>query len=145
MFFLIFLLLSVNVGEITTLEVILTSIKFYDRSIPKFGFMLKNKDSKGSFQMISGIETLILEENEFFEVVYINGLLEANTSIHNHGQTPPFRFDGVPFISNDPILPGESLYFKYLPSGGTYWLHSHYGIQEDQGKTFFLNFRKSFI
>ncbi len=51
--------------------------------------------------------------------------------IHWHGLTPPWRQDGVPGISGPPIQPGGSAEYDFpLRFGGTYWMHSHEGLQE---------------
>jgi FtsP/CotA-like multicopper oxidase with cupredoxin domain len=51
--------------------------------------------------------------------------------IHWHGLTPPWRQDGVPGISGPPIPPaGHAEYDFPLRFGGTYWMHSHEGLQE---------------
>ncbi len=51
--------------------------------------------------------------------------------IHWHGLTPPWRQDGVPGISAPPISPGGSANYDFkLRFGGTFWMHSHQGLQE---------------
>ena len=51
--------------------------------------------------------------------------------IHWHGLTPPWRQDGVPGISGPPIPPGGHAEYDFpLRFGGTYWMHSHQGLQE---------------
>jgi FtsP/CotA-like multicopper oxidase with cupredoxin domain len=51
--------------------------------------------------------------------------------IHWHGLTPPWRQDGVPGISGPAIPPGGSADYDFpLRFGGTYWMHSHQGLQE---------------
>ncbi|MGQ0446368.1 MAG: multicopper oxidase family protein [Beijerinckiaceae bacterium] len=51
--------------------------------------------------------------------------------LHWHGLTPPWRQDGVPDISGPAIPPGGSAGYDFpLRRGGTYWMHAHYGFQE---------------
>jgi FtsP/CotA-like multicopper oxidase with cupredoxin domain len=39
--------------------------------------------------------------------------------------------DGVPFVTQNPIAPGKSFRYDFpLKQSGTYWMHSHYGLQE---------------
>ena len=39
--------------------------------------------------------------------------------------------DGVPFVTQDPIAPGESFRYDFpLEQSGSYWMNSHYGLQE---------------
>jgi FtsP/CotA-like multicopper oxidase with cupredoxin domain len=51
--------------------------------------------------------------------------------IHWHGLTPPWQQDGVPGVSGPPIPPGGSADYDFpLRFGGTFWMHSHQGLQE---------------
>ena len=60
--------------------------------------------------------------------------LEDTTSIHWHGILLPFQMDGVPGVSFDGIAPGETFEYQYpVRQHGTYWYHSHSGLQEQLG------------
>jgi len=60
--------------------------------------------------------------------------LHEDTSIHWHGLLVPFQFDGVPGVSFPGIRPGETFTYKFpLRQSGTYWYHSHSGLQEQSG------------
>jgi len=60
--------------------------------------------------------------------------LEDTTSIHWHGILLPFQMDGVPGVSFDGIAPGETFEYRYpVRQNGTYWYHSHSGLQEQLG------------
>jgi FtsP/CotA-like multicopper oxidase with cupredoxin domain len=62
-----------------------------------------------------------------------NGLAEE-TSIHWHGILLPFAMDGVPGVSFPGIRPGETFEARFpLRQAGTYWYHSHSGLQEQSG------------
>ena len=57
--------------------------------------------------------------------------LDVPTCIHWHGLILPNLMDGVPFVTQDPIPPGGSFLYDFpLVQSGTYWMHSHYGLQE---------------
>jgi FtsP/CotA-like multicopper oxidase with cupredoxin domain len=57
--------------------------------------------------------------------------LKVPTSIHWHGLVLPNLMDGVAFVTQDPIPPGKSFRYDFpLKQSGTYWMHSHYGLQE---------------
>lgn len=63
----------------------------------------------------------------------INGLDEM-TSIHWHGLFIPSGMDGVPGVSFAGIAPGETFTYRFpLRQNGTYWYHSHSGLQEQVG------------
>jgi CopA family copper-resistance protein len=60
--------------------------------------------------------------------------LDEDTSIHWHGLILPFQMDGVPGISFPGIRPGETFVYEFpIRQSGTYWYHSHSGLQEQQG------------
>ncbi len=60
--------------------------------------------------------------------------LDADTSIHWHGLLLPFQMDGVPGISFPGIKPHETFAYKFpVRQAGTYWYHSHSGLQEQSG------------
>src|SRR5580658_4112726 len=73
---------------------------------------------------------LTTEVGKRFLVRVENGIGEPSL-IHWHGLTPPWRQDGVPGISGPPIPPGGSADYDFpLRFGGTFWMHSHEGLQE---------------
>lgn len=62
--------------------------------------------------------------------------IDMQTTVHWHGLRHNIEFDGVPGISQDPILPGESfMYELYFPDDGIYWYHPHIreDVQQDGG------------
>ena len=64
----------------------------------------------------------------------VTNQLKVDTSIHWHGLLVPFQFDGVPGISFPGIAPGETFAYEFpIRQSGTYWYHSHSGLQEQQG------------
>jgi len=65
-----------------------------------------------------------------FHVEVVNQL-RVPTSIHWHGILLPNLMDGVPFVTQEPIPPGGSSRYDFpLKQSGSYWMHSHYGLQE---------------
>jgi FtsP/CotA-like multicopper oxidase with cupredoxin domain len=61
----------------------------------------------------------------------VENQLDVPTLIHWHGLTPPWQQDGVPGISAPPIPPGGSADYDFpLNFGGTFFMHSHEGLQE---------------
>ena len=64
----------------------------------------------------------------------VTNTLDVDTSIHWHGLLVPFQMDGVPGVTFPGIRPGETFTYKYaVPQSGTYWYHSHSGLQEQEG------------
>lgn len=52
------------------------------------------------------------------------------TLVHWHGQLPPWTQDGFPWPETPPLANGAVQSYDYTPIPGTYWMHSHYGMQE---------------
>ena len=64
----------------------------------------------------------------------VTNRLAEDTSIHWHGLLVPFHMDGVPGVSFPGIKPGETFKYQFkVPQNGTYWYHSHSGLQEQLG------------
>ena len=78
----------------------------------------------------SGALGLTFNEGDAFDV-RLENTLPVPSGLHWHGLTPPWRQDGVPFISGPPIAPGKSADYKFpARPTGTRWMHSHFGLQE---------------
>jgi FtsP/CotA-like multicopper oxidase with cupredoxin domain len=61
----------------------------------------------------------------------VENKIDEPSLIHWHGLTPPWQQDGVPGVSAPPIPPGGSADYDFpLRFGGTFWMHSHQGLQE---------------
>lgn len=64
----------------------------------------------------------------------VTNRLEEDTSIHWHGILLPFQMDGVPGVTFPGIMPGETFTYRFpVKQAGTYWYHSHSGLQEQLG------------
>ena len=60
--------------------------------------------------------------------------LDEETSIHWHGLLVPFQMDGVPGISFPGIAARSTFTYEFpVIQAGTYWYHSHSGLQEQMG------------
>jgi CopA family copper-resistance protein len=74
-----------------------------------------------------------LREGQMARIAVTN-TLEEDTSIHWHGLLVPFEMDGVPGVSFPGIKPGETFVYEFpVRQSGTYWYHSHSGLQEQEG------------
>ena len=78
----------------------------------------------------SGAYGLTLDEGDMFDV-RLDNALPVSSGVHWHGLNPPWRQDGVPYVSQLPIGPAQSLDYKFpARPAGTRWMHSHFGLQE---------------
>ncbi len=60
--------------------------------------------------------------------------LDEDSSIHCHGVLVPADMDGVPGVSFPGIKPGATFVYQFpIKQAGTYWYHSHSGLQEQMG------------
>ncbi len=67
-------------------------------------------------------------------VLKVTNLLDEETSVHWHGLILPPEMDGVPGVSFAGIAPGETFTARFpVIQNGTYWYHSHSGLQEQLG------------
>ncbi|MBX9615203.1 MAG: copper resistance system multicopper oxidase [Caulobacteraceae bacterium] len=64
----------------------------------------------------------------------VTNTLDEDTSIHWHGLLLPFQMDGVPGVSFPGIKPRETFVYEFpIRQSGTFWYHSHSGLQEPLG------------
>jgi len=76
---------------------------------------------------------LRLKEGQRVRIAVTN-TLDEDTSIHWHGLLVPFQMDGVPGVSFPGIPPGQTFVYEFpVIQSGTYWYHSHSGLQEAEG------------
>lgn len=77
---------------------------------------------------------LRVRQGDWLRVRFINQL-PVETTIHWHGIRLPLEMDGVPYVSQLPVKPGE--YFDYsfrVPDAGSYWYHPHVSSSEQLGR-----------
>jgi FtsP/CotA-like multicopper oxidase with cupredoxin domain len=86
----------------------------------------------GAIRQADGEPGFSPEMTTGFHVEVVNQL-PVPTALHWHGLILPNLMDGVPYVTQDPIPPGGSHNYDFpLQQSGTYWMHSHYGLQEQQ-------------
>lgn len=69
-------------------------------------------------------------KGSFFDATVKNEGDEA-TVLHWHGLILPNDQDGIPWVTQAPILPGKDYHYHFaLKQAGTFWMHSHCGLQE---------------
>ena len=74
-----------------------------------------------------------LKEGQTAKLTVVNDL-DEDSSIHWHGLILPFHMDGVPGVSFPGIKPRSTFVYEFpVVQSGTYWYHSHSGLQEQIG------------
>ena len=67
--------------------------------------------------------------------VHVRNELEESTSVHWHGQRVPNDMDGVPFMTQPPIEPGQTFTYEFVPGPfGSHMYHSHHNAAEQVSK-----------
>jgi manganese oxidase len=75
-----------------------------------------------------------ITEGDKVRVVVKNELPES-TAVHFHGVMLPNSMDGVPFVTQPPIKPGESFTYEFTARNpGSHMYHSHHNSTKQVGK-----------
>ena len=71
--------------------------------------------------------------------IIVNNDLSQPTVVHFHGLTVPNAMDGVPYITQDPIMPGGFFTYEFTVRDppGMYVYHSHFNSTEQVGRGLF--------
>ncbi|MFP5016536.1 multicopper oxidase family protein [Paenarthrobacter ureafaciens] len=70
--------------------------------------------------------TLEARLGEVVEVVLNNRDVQAGVTLHWHGYDVPNAMDGVASATQDAVLPGQSMTYRFAAAqAGTYWYHTH--------------------
>ena len=95
----------------------------------------KTGDPVSAMTINGGIPGPNLEFTEGeYAMIHVTNNMDVETSVHWHGLLLPNFYDGVPYLSTPPIRPGETFTYEFaLKQSGTYWYHSHTGLQEQRG------------
>jgi manganese oxidase len=73
-------------------------------------------------------------EGDRIRAIFTNHLDES-TGVHFHGQRLPNAMDGVPHITQDPILPGASFTYEFdVRTPGSHMYHSHHNATDQVGR-----------
>lgn len=66
--------------------------------------------------------------------VILHNQLPESTVIHFHGLEVPNEVDGVPFITQPPVKPGQSYTYEFtVPNAGSHMYHSHHNSAKQVG------------
>jgi FtsP/CotA-like multicopper oxidase with cupredoxin domain len=72
-------------------------------------------------------------EGDRIRMIVKNELPES-TAVHFHGVEMPNAMDGVPFITQPPIKPGETFTYEFVvPNAGSHMYHSHHNAAKQVG------------
>ncbi|HXG27176.1 MAG TPA: multicopper oxidase domain-containing protein [Candidatus Binatia bacterium] len=73
-------------------------------------------------------------EGDNVRVIFKNNMDES-TGIHFHGQRLPNNMDGVPHVTQEPIMPGETFTYEFRArTTGSHMYHSHHNATDQVGR-----------
>ena len=122
-------------GLLTAFQVGHAETVRYELSIAEGDFSVAGK-TRTALTINGGVPgpTLRFREGDHAQITVFNRLEKGETSLHWHGLLVPNAMDGVPYLTTPPIVAGGSHLFEFpLRHAGTYWYHSHTGLQEQRG------------
>ncbi|MEO7456926.1 MAG: copper oxidase [Gemmatimonadaceae bacterium] len=77
--------------------------------------------------------TIRVREGDRVRMIVKNELPES-TGVHFHGVELPNDMDGVPYITQPPIKPGETFTYEFtVPNSGSHMYHSHHNSAKQVG------------
>ncbi len=77
---------------------------------------------------------LRVTEGDKVRAIVKNSMAES-TTVHFHGQSLLNKMDGVPFITQPPIKPGETFVYEFLAAPyGSHMYHSHHNAADQVGR-----------
>ena len=111
-----------------------TGAHVFDLSIARTPVMVDGRQGS-AVTLNGGIPGPVMRFREGETVtIRVHNQLDESTSVHWHGILLPFRMDGVPGVTFPGIPAGETFTYQYpVRQSGTYWYHSHTGLQEQLG------------
>ncbi|HEY3230352.1 MAG TPA: multicopper oxidase domain-containing protein [Roseiflexaceae bacterium] len=75
-----------------------------------------------------------ITEGDTVRVIVKNELPES-TAVHFHGVIVPNKMDGVPFVTQPPIKPGQSFTYEFVARNpGSHMYHSHHNSTKQVGQ-----------
>lgn len=84
------------------------------------------EQARGYNRMLPG-PVIRVTEGDQVRINVTNNLDDESTSVHWHGLVLPNAMDGVPFMTQDPIIPGETFAYEFtIRNSGTHMYHSHH-------------------
>ena len=104
-------------------------VKVFDLTVDEFEWEVtpdRTEIARGYNQMLPG-PVIRVTEGDNVRINVTNNLPDESTAVHWHGLVLPFEMDGVPYLTQDPITPGETFVYEFpIRNTGTHMYHSHH-------------------
>jgi manganese oxidase len=76
-----------------------------------------------------------ITEGDTVRVVVKNTLTDQSSAVHFHGVMVPNKMDGVPFVTQPPIKPGQSFTYEFVAkNAGSHMYHAHHNSTRQVGQ-----------
>ncbi|WP_343417775.1 multicopper oxidase domain-containing protein [Candidatus Flexifilum breve] len=109
-------------GDVKVFTVNVQEVEWFTTPTMSFPAMSYNGVVPGPYIRATEGETIRL---------IVNNEMSESTNIHFHGLRVPNNQDGVPYVTEEPILPGASRTYEFpLRNYGTHMYHSHHNAAE---------------
>lgn len=98
-----------------------------DLKIQTARYLLREKPTQGLVSLSPNAPPPVLYGRQGEPMVLdVTNTLDEYTAMHWHGIRLPNDMDGVPYLTQIPIGPGETFRYTFTPpDAGTYWYHPH--------------------
>ena len=115
---------------------IVKGVKVYDMTMEQVDWEISKGITKPAMAfngIVPGPEVRV-QQGDHVQFVFQNQL-DQPTTVHFHGLTVPNSEDGVPYITQPPIMPGEYWTYEFTIQDppGMYVYHSHFNSTEQVG------------
>ncbi len=111
-------------------------VRIFELTMDEFDW----ETTPGNFEKARGYNNMIpgpiirATEGEAVRIIVKNNL-EESSSVHWHGILLNNKMDGVPFVTQPPIKPGETFTYEFtLRNSGTHMYHSHHNAMEQTNR-----------
>ncbi len=109
-------------GDVKVFELTATNVQWETQPDQSFNAYAYNGMVPGpEFRVTEGDRVRVVLHNE----------MNQSTTIHWHGMDVPNDQDGVPFVTQQPVKPGETYTYEFTaPNPGSHMYHSHHNSLE---------------
>jgi FtsP/CotA-like multicopper oxidase with cupredoxin domain len=112
-------------------------VKIYEMTVEEFQHQIDAEKSPVDALGFNGTwpgPRIEVVEGDRIRAIFTNNMKES-TGIHFHGQKLPNNVDGVPLVTQDPIMPGDSFTYEFVArTPGSHMYHSHHNATDQVGR-----------
>jgi FtsP/CotA-like multicopper oxidase with cupredoxin domain len=127
---------TAGIGSVPIIPRVENGVKIFDLTAEEIKWEVepgKLVDAMAYNGMVPG-PTIRVREGDRVRL-HVNNKLRQSTAVHCHGLELPNDQDGVPFITQPPIKPGDSFDYNFtVPNAGSHMYHSHHNSAEQVSK-----------